>query len=260
MKGYGKKLAVAALSLCISAAGTATAQTLLDINFSDGYTANADLEGQQGWTRGGTNATTNWVVEDGKLKSNSDTTSGQFIYKEFPLQTGIVTATWEWQYTGDGTTASNTGFGLVDTANFNVNNNNILDFNEYSTLSRMATGITGNTDTIDARFGDLNGGIDFRATNPVAYKDGKMIKVRMVADVTTQTYDVFAQREGEAEVQLADDFPFRRGVSTTNGGLNAVALFDDLNNASGPSITVDNIRITAGSGGASEASAWDLYE
>ncbi|MGI6458111.1 MAG: hypothetical protein ACOX5R_21170 [bacterium] len=259
MKKRSRAMAVAALVLCISFAGTVSAQeNLLEINFTDGYTAGAELAGQQGWTQGAGSAVTNWMVEDDLLRSHPDATGGQFIYLEFPVQQGIVTATWEWQYEGDGTVGSNTGFGLMDTANIELDNDGQIDFNELSTLCRMATGITDVPDTIDARYGDLVGGIDFRALTPVPYMDGTKITVRMVVDVSNQTYDVYAQREGEAEVQLADDFPFRRAVSQTNGGLNAVVLFDDLSNASGPSITVDNIRVSAGS--SSAASGWEFFQ
>lgn len=248
------------VGVVLSSAGFVSAQqTLLDIDFTSGYTQDADLEGQQDWTKGGANAVTNFVVEGGLLRSWTDTTGGQFIYKEFPLQKGIVTLSWDWQYEGDGTTSSNTGIGLFDLDNMNVDNGNDIDFNEYSCLSRMATGITNNTDTIDARFGDLNGGVDFRANPPVPYKDGKKISVRIVADIPNQKYDVFATREGEAEVQFADDFTFRRRVSAANGGLNAVVIFDDLNNAAGPDITVDNIKVVA-QDAATGAYDWAVYE
>ena len=94
MKKRSRAMAVAALVLCISFAELYRLRKicwrsilLMDIRQVLSWQVSRDgLRVQEA-------AVTNWMVEDDLLRSHPDATGGQFIYLEFPVQQGIVTAT-----------------------------------------------------------------------------------------------------------------------------------------------------------------------
>jgi hypothetical protein len=156
----------------------------------------------------------------------------------FPTQkVGPLTATWDWQFFGMSDLGSDLGFTIGDTENFNIDGDPNTVFNEQSAITRMGA-------LVDARKGDglFEGGGDWISDNGVIFKDGVLIHMRMVLHLDDQSFDVFATRDGEEEVQVADRFPFRRGMAATTGGVNGITMW--LNNGDRATyMTVDNILV-----------------
>ena len=235
----------------------AQGQVIKEINFSkaEGYT-NGPLVGQPAgadsrWASASTNKGDTVFPFFGKVFSvstnetmlvhpdESGTALGViWVTVPFPLQkTGPLTATWDWQFFGTSDLKTDFGFTIGDTENFNLDGDTNTVFNEQSAITRMG-------DLVDARNGDglFNGDGTWVSDNGVVFRDGVLVHMRMVVRLSDLTFDVFATREGEEEVQVADHFYFRRGLSTKNGGVNAITLW--LNNGDiATHMTLDNILV-----------------
>ena len=157
----------------------------------------------------------------------------------FPVQKkGPVTLTWDWQFFGTEDLKTDLGFTCSDTENVKLGDSEEWAvFNELSAITRMG-------DLVDARNGDGNfaGDGSWVSDNGIVYRDGVLIHMRMVVDLVNWTFDIFATREGEEEVQVADDFYIRRGLSEKTGGVNSITMW--LNGGNPDTyMTVDNILI-----------------
>jgi len=262
-----RKTSVVGVVVCcilLSMAGGANAQLIKQINFSkaegyvDGLLVGQPANATDKWTAGSVVQGENtfnvqneamYVHPDGKASSVI------YLYIPFPVQKikegNIITATWDWQYFGDPANNMDLGFTISDSGNFNIDGDPMTVFNEYCTPTRMGS-------LIDARAGnDLAGGGNWVSDNGVEYRDGVLVHCRLVVDIFNYEFDFFAQREGEDEVQVADDFLFRRIPSVETDGVNCIGMW--LNGGKPEtSVILDNIRIV-GPEGYTAVGQWDLY-
>lgn len=255
-----KMLAMGVLLCCFLFVFTASshAQLIKKINFSaaegytDGLLVGQPASGAEKWTAASTaQGEEVFNVKDEAMFVHPDGTSVIWIYIPFPAQKkNIVTVTWDWQYFGPPEMNMDLGFTFTDTVNFMIDGDPMTVFNEQCTPCRMG-------DLVDARNGnDFAGGGTWVSDNGVPYRDGVKVYMRMVADNTEWTFDVFARREGEAEVQVADDFLYRRAPSIETDGVNAISLW--LNGGKPEtSVVLDNIVITGPE--PVDVDQWDLY-
>lgn len=171
-----------------------------------------------------------------------------WTYIEFPYQNGEFTVTYDWQYVGPETSNIDVGICVSDSVNFEINNP-FLHWNEQSVMVRMQEGQA----VIDAKDGDYVGGGPYLASETYPYTDGKKISMRYEIDASPngQTFDAYAQKEGEAEVLLADDFVFSREAPN---GLNSIAIWMD-GAAADVAVILDNIVIS----GPADVPEWTLY-
>ncbi|MBD3265889.1 hypothetical protein GF373_04405, partial [bacterium] len=182
----------------------------IEITF-DGYAEGELLEQVQGdltWTDGReSHPALSYLIEDGQLVIVQQEDRGQWIYINFENQTGPITVTWDWQFVGNEDQAEgiDVGFCLSDFDNFALGDNPETTWNEQGGMARMGVG-----GVLDARFGDLEGGGDYFKDADVVYSDGALIHMRMEIDGSSDEYSVYAQRDGEDEIQIADAFFLRR--------------------------------------------------
>ena len=67
-----------------------------------------------------------------------------------------------------------------------------------------------------------SGGVDaydlstgwYSSDNPFSYSQDQIVQIRMVVDVPSNTYDVYAKDESDNEVMVADDYQFRASASS----------------------------------------------
>jgi hypothetical protein len=230
------------------------AQTLLSIDFSaaQGY-GNGPLLGQPAgaanvWSKEPGTTPTGFDVQNGALHVDQHGGANSFIMISFPLtSTGLLTATWEWQYLGLPDSSVDNGFVLSDSANFNLDNDgSAIDFNENGAMTRMTT----DTGMINAINSDGAGAGTYANVN-VDYRDGRLIPMKMVVYLDNLKYDLWA--EG---VQVADDFGFRRNPQR---GFDTLVLWNSGAAVHAPEegMMLDNIVIT---GGSSNVPHWSLFE
>jgi len=174
--------------------------------------------------------------------------ANKWAYITFPVQsTGTLTVSWDWQYVGPEDSNVDIGLNVSDTENFGLDNNPALTWNEQGTMCRMQQ----DSNVIDVRNGDWAGGGSYQASEEFGYTDGKLVSMRYEINLDEQIFDCYAQKEGEAEILLADDFGFRRELSA---GLNAITLWDD-GSAATSSVIIDNIVVA----GPAAVSGWELH-
>lgn len=229
-------------------------QVILHIDFSaaQGY-SDGLLEGQPAgaadtWTNGTAGTPPDSFVISNEAMVITPENLDRWVYLPFPNQnSGTITVTWDWQYVGPEDSNVDIGFNLSDVDNFGLDGNPDLTWNEQGTMTRMQQ----DSNEIDVRDGDWEGGGGYSAFEPFSYTDGKLVSMRFEINLDEQLYDCYAQKEGEAEVLLADDFGFRREYVT---GLNAITMWDD-GDATTSSVIVDNILIA----GPALVADWELH-
>ncbi|MBN2326615.1 MAG: hypothetical protein JXR73_05625 [Candidatus Omnitrophica bacterium] len=173
-----------------------------------------------------------------------------WVFIEFPNQnSGVMTVTWDWQYVGPEDSNIDVGVCISDKFNFEFDGNPLLGWPEQSAMTRMQQ----DSAVIDARNGDWSGGGTYDAFEAFSYTDGVKIYMRceIALDPADQTYSVYAQKEGGDEVQLAENFGFRREYID---GLNTVSIWVDGSAAETRTI-IDNIVIS----GPTPVTDWALY-
>lgn len=244
--------------LVVFAATNVDAQVIKAIDFSSaqGY-VDGPITGQPAgaatvWQDGfGVPAGDHITVENGAMRIYQDGSGlDTWTYIEFPNQnSGVFTVTFDWQYVGPEDSNIDVGVCISDVANFDFDGNPFLSWAEQSVMVRMQEAAS----VIDVRDGDWAGGGTYTAFEPYPYTDGEKIFMRYVIDATPngQTYDVYARKEGEAEVQLAADFGFRREYVN---GLNALTIWMD-GAAADTAVILDNIVIA----GPTDVQDWTLY-
>ncbi len=253
MKRLWAKCAVAMCLLLVFVC-VANAQLIKEIRFSaaEGY-SDGLLEGQPAgaddvWTNGVADVSPDSFVVSNESLVITPEGVDRWVYIAFPIQSsGAITITWEWQYVGPEDSNVDIGFCIAEMDNFMLDGNSDLTWNEQSCMTRMQQ----EANVIDVRDGDWAGGGSYSAFEDYPYTDGKLIFMRYEIDVENQTYDVYAQKEGEDEVMLADDYGYRR---ETIEGLNSITLWDD-GDAVTSSVIIDNIVIA----GPAAVSDWQLF-
>lgn len=246
------RIGLFSLGLLLVCGTNVFAQTVLSIDFSaaQGY-AEGELLGQPAggasvWEKEPGTTPNGFWVENDALTFDQHGGANSFIIYSFPVITsGIVTASWEWQFLGPEDSTVDNGFCLSDSANFNIDNDgSAVDFNENTAMTRM----TANSGIIDSVNSDGAGAGTYTATG-VDYRDGRVIPMMQVIDLVNQTYDVYA--EG---VLVGDDFGFRRNPQN---GLDTLVLWN-----SGATVNfgmvLDNIVISVDEGGTAVQN-WSLF-
>lgn len=244
--------------------GNVHAQSIFQADFSSaqGY-IEGPLVGQpagaaQVWQDGAPSSpAVNFEVLDEAMVTTVDLGGNTWVYIMFPVQQEFITATWDWRYVGPADGLVDTGINFSDTVNFNFDGNPALNWNEQGAMIRMTSDTANGTGVIDVRDGDWEGGGSYGAMSEVKYQDGTTIHMRAEIDIVAWTYNVFARREGEQEVQLAQDFGFRRLPSAETNGLNCVALWEDVGDAAfeGNQCIIDNIVVA----GPASLPDWSLF-
>ncbi|MEW6237125.1 MAG: hypothetical protein AB1656_17215 [Candidatus Omnitrophota bacterium] len=194
-----------------------------------------------------------FMIENETLVVTQVDTSDHWIFINFPKQTaGVFTVTWDWQYVGPVDGNIDVGFCISTRSNFDFDGNPELGWPEQGVMSRMQEGGGG---VVDCRNGDWVGGGSYQAFQVFPYTDGKKISMRYVidVDVSDQLFSCYAQKEGEDEVQLAEDFGFRR-ETYPDEGLNVISIWMSGNTV-GTQCIIDNIVIF----GPAPITEWPLY-
>ena len=235
---------VSIIMVCSLCAG---AQTLLSIDFSAtaGYTDGGFLAEQPSkgtaWTDAGTSADSMYI-EKGTLAVIGTGAGGKWNYITFPVIKTPIIFTFEGVYVGDGTRA-NVGVCLSDTDNFNLDSNAAPTYNEQGAIIRFA-----NDSLIDVRNGDGVGGGAYEKLEDILYNDLVKFYIRALVDPAAGEVTIFVRKEGEkSETKIAENYGFRRNVSTTTKGLNCLAIFENSSDGSIADVGFyfDNFVITA---------------
>jgi len=193
-----------------------------------------------------------FTIENETLVVTQVDTSDRWIFINFPKQTaGIFTVTWDWQYVGPVEGNIDVGFCISTRSNFDLDGNPELAWLEQGVMSRMQQ----DSSVIDCRNGDWAGGGSYQALQVFSYTDGKKVSMRYVIDVdfSDQFYSCYAQKEGENEVQLAEEFGFRQETAQDEG-LNVISIWMD-GDTLGTQCIIDNIVIY----GPAPVAEWPLY-
>jgi len=175
----------------------------------------------------------------------------QWLLFEFPQQTeGDLIVTWDWQYVGPADGNIDCGMCISTRSNFLLDDNPNPTWNEQGAMTRMQQ----DTADIDVRNGDWAGGGGYEASQAFPYADGSLISMRFEIDVddADQSLNCYAQKEGESEVMLAENFGFRR--ETFGEGLNSISIWISGSLVDAKCI-IDNIRIS----GPLDVGNWALY-
>lgn len=266
--------------LLVVLAASLQAQLIKQINFSkaEGYT-DGPLWGQPAgasavWTCVSANTGDTFVNDEGELiivqsitnetlRIHPDHTGTELgvIYWAipFPVQKkGPITVTWDWKFfatneipadydpTNNNYNAqlqgTDLGFTLSDSVNRLLGDDPVYAvFNELCTPCRMGARCDTRNGT-----GECDGGGTWLDAGP-EYKDGKLLHMKMTLyfgddnDPFNNTFDAWAQREGEEVWQTADHNYYRR-CPTPENGIDCITMW--MNNGDLETyITVDNIRI-----------------
>lgn len=249
------------LGLVPGVAGALYAQEIMNIDFSaaQGY-ANSPAVGQPAgaanqWQDLFDTGISGIITADGYIVENEElvifqTESGAaWIYIKFPAQTkGDLTLTWDWKYVGPVEENIDVGVSLSDSANYSlaITEGSLSGWGRQTTSIRMQTNGTL----------DLHNGTEYTALAPYNYTDGKVIHIRYIVHLDKKRFDVYAKKDGEAEVALGIDYGYRRDVSAATGGVDHLSVW--LSGSSSCEAHIDNIVLTAS--GNTPVSDWFLYE
>jgi hypothetical protein len=248
---------VTLLCVCFSfvAVYSVDAQLILGIDFSaaQGY-KDGPLVGQPA------GAATKWIdgnpgdpadtfaVSNGAMVITPIGGANKWAYITFPVQSkGTLIVSWDWQYVGPEDSNVDIGFNVSDTENFGFDGNPALNWPEQGAMCRMQQ----DSNVIDVRNGNWEGGGSYQALQEFSYTDGKLVSMRYEINLDEQTYDCYAQKEGETEILLADGFGFRREMIA---GLDSLTMWDD-GTAATSSVIVDNIVVA----GPASVGNWELH-
>jgi len=238
--------------------GSLHAQQIVSIDFSkaQGYT-DGHLFGQPAgqaakWQDGGGSSTGAKLYEINKetLLITQDAGGDRWALFTIPTQTGKFTVTFDWQYVGAADSTVDVGFCISDKANFSLDGNDAPTYNEQGVMGRMYS----DPATVSARNGDWAGGGTYDALVELSYTDGIKVFMRYEIDASkaAQTFNVYARKEGSAEVKLAENFGFRQDCPD---GLNTIAIWE-TGTVAGTQVIIDNILLT----GPAPVQDWELHE
>lgn len=259
MMSYFRVVRMFSLSAAaLFAVSSANAQVIYSTSFSadEGYSNGTLVDQPAGaddvWTGASeTDGTDSYVVEDGQLVVTQTGVGSQWVYINFSVQSdGTLIVTWDWQYVGPADGVVDFGFCISDSANFElIDGNPDATWNEQGAMVRM-----NENPSVDVRNGDWEGGGSYSAAAEYNYQDGAWISMRYEIEVFELTLDVFAQKDGEDEVQLADDYGFRRIPSVDTDGVNSITMWVNGGTADNQ-IIVDNIVVA----GPAPVTEWALH-
>lgn len=235
------------------------AQIIKSIDFSsasgyqDGLLEDQPAGDADVWFNGASGAgidTSRFVVENEQLVVTQNEVDNQWIILMIPVQQGFFTATWDWQYIGAVDSTVDFGFTLSDTENFGETDGNPnLAFGEMGVMVRM------NADPdLDVRNGDFSGGGTYETLVPYDYRDGAKISMRVDVDAEAWLFDAYAQKEGEDEFMIAEDYGFRLMPSVETNGVNCIALWSN-GDEQGNQVILDNILLY----GETPVQDWSLF-
>ncbi len=193
-----------------------------------------------------------FMIEDEALVVTQVDTTDHWIFIEFPNQTsGTLIVTWDWKYVGPEDANVDVGFCISSLSNFDFDGNPAPNWPEQGVMSRMQQ----NDAVIDCRNGDWGGGGTYEALASFPYTGGNWISMRyeINANFADQVFDCYAQEEGEDEVQLAEEFGYRR-ESPEEEGLNVISIWMSGDTLETQCI-IDNIVIA----GPAPVADWSLY-
>lgn len=191
-----------------------------------------------------------YIVENEELVIFQAESGASWIYIKFPPQTkGDLTLTWDWKYVGPVEENIDVGVSLSDSANYSlaITEGSLSGWGRQTTSIRMQTNGTL----------DLYNRSEYMALVPYNYTDGKVIHIRYIVHLDKKNFDVYAQKDGEAEVALGINYGYRRDVSAATGGLDHLSIW--LSGSSSCEAHIDNIVLTASSG-STPVTDWFLYE
>jgi hypothetical protein len=252
-----KMLGLGVLCMLLVVAGSVNAQVVKEINFSaaegysDGLLTSQPAGADDMWKIASANQGDNvFTVANEALLVHPDGTDKIWLNIQFPIQKaadGPLTITWDWQYFGPEEKKMDLGFAISDKANQLLNDDPFAEWSEQGSMTRMA-------DAIDARKGDYVGGGSWTADEAVPYRDGVKVYMRMVLDLEMYDFNLYAQREGEDEILVAEFFPMRRMPSEETDGVNCLTMWCHGGDPE-TSVVLDNILIV----GPTAVSDWALY-
>jgi len=254
-----KKVCLGFLSGCmlLLSAGSIHAQVVKEIYFSaaEGY-VDGPLVGQPAgsgskWIAGSADMGDDiYIVKNEAMVVQPIPNMQVWIYIPIPVQkmdSGTITFLWDWQYFGPPEKKMDLGFVPSDSGNYNNDGNPFLSFGEQCCPMRMG-------DVIDARKGDLACGGTWVSDHGVPYRDGVLVHMRMTIDLNELDFCVYAQREGEEEVQVAENFPMRCMPSNATKGLNTMTFWVNGGDVE-TSVVLDNFILI----GPATTRDWDMY-
>ncbi len=264
-KEYGVVRLLVLFGLMMGSVLSLQAQELLNIDFSEaqGYVDGEIIAGQppgvdNQWMDlrdafpaatqiAGLDPAEFYYIDNEQLVVLQNGGGASWVIIMFPLQTtGELVLTWDWQYVGDPGLSIDVGINLSDTANYSpdITEGSLSGWGRQTTSVRMSqSGI------MDLRCGD-----EYSALEPFDYRDGKLISMRYIVDLDNKSFDVYAQKEGEDEVALGLDCGYRRDVLE---GIDHLSIWESGSETT--EVYIDNIVLTASSGGSSSFKYWDLY-
>lgn len=258
IKCFKSLRALTVSSALVCCAISANAQEFFSTSFSsaegyvDGELVGQPANGDPVWIdRNDGDPALSYAVVNEQLVITQKGSGGEWVSIDIPLQTdGILFVTWDWQYVGPDTGIVDHGFCISDSANFNLDGNPNATFNEQGAMVRMQQ----DTPAIDARNGDWEGGGSYSSVGELLYQHGDVISMRYEINILDLTFDAFGSVAGGDEVQLADDYGFRRIPTVENDGVNAISMWVNGSEA-GNQIIIDNIVVA----GPAPVTEWTLY-
>ncbi|MDP8245041.1 MAG: hypothetical protein P9L94_13230 [Candidatus Hinthialibacter antarcticus] len=215
-------------------------------------------DGDSVWITGtASNGTSRFEVVNEKLVVTQNPDDSQWIYLFMPTLQGDFSATWDWQFiraaenVDDVSDTVDFGFTFSDSVNFELTDGNpAINFNECGMMIRM----NANPISLDARDGDWAGGGTYTSVNPLDYRGGELISMRVEVNALEEIYDAYASYDGGEEIMLADDYGFRRIASEETLGVNCIAIWCN-GDVHGNAVVIDDIVLY----GASDVGEFSLY-
>ncbi len=245
--------------LCVT--GTPYAQEILNIDFSaaqgyiDDFVVGQPAGADNQWLDlvdtgiSGIVAADFYFIENEKLIVLQEGGGASWIYIMFPPQTeGDLILTWDWQYVGPEDQNIDVGINLSDSANYSldITEGSLSGWGRQTTTARMQQ---------DDSVVDLYNSSAYEALEPYSYADGAIISMRYIVHLDQKSFDVYAKKEGEAEVALGINYGYRRDVSAETNGLDHLSIW--VSGSASTECHIDNIIIMAGD---TPVSDWFLYE
>ncbi len=256
-----KKVFVVVIALLLGATGV-QAQVYYSADFSaaEGY-VNGPVVGQPAgataqWINANPNVLTDdIVIENEQLVISDVSAGGRWVTLEIPTLQENFSVSFDWKFVGDAAGTMDVGICLSDSLNFElIDGNPVPNYNEQGTMIRTyAEGL------IDVRDGDWAGGGEYKALAELNYQDGKNIHIRMEINPVEWIFDVYFQKEGDAEeTMIAEEYGYRRLPTEETDGINALVIWDNaVAGTLGNTMIIDNFLVYGPE--TTSVSDWSLF-